>query len=120
MTASCGPYRLDIHVLSVHSNNPLTGILTSLEDEKSNGFVLNGKPESIEDWQGGLLQTAFIGSYMLLSPLFGYLGDRYTRKYVMSVGIFLWSAFTLVGSFSVVSAPSVLHITGVRLYTCTR
>ncbi len=52
---------------------------------------------------GGLLQTAFIVSYMLLSPFFGYLGDRHSRKYIISVGISLWSLFTLAGSFSVVS-----------------
>lgn len=39
---------------------------------------------------------------MILSPLFGYLGDRYTRKYIITVGILIWSAFTLTGSFSVV------------------
>jgi MFS family permease len=49
--------------------------------------------------QAGLLQTSFIISYMLLSPLFGYLGDRYNRKYIMAGGIFFWSAVTLAGSF---------------------
>jgi len=49
--------------------------------------------------QAGLLQTSFIISYMLLSPLFGYLGDRYNRKYIMAGGIFFWSVVTLAGSF---------------------
>lgn len=75
-----------------------------IENPDLNGFKINGKKERVDDTEGGLLQTAFIASYMLLSPLFGYLGDRYTRKYIMCVGILLWSAFTLVGSFSVVSA----------------
>jgi len=48
---------------------------------------------------GGLLQTAFIVSYMLFAPLFGYLGDRHSRKAIMAAGVFLWSIFTLVGSF---------------------
>lgn len=74
------------------------GILTQLQNSAQNGF---GTP--VTDTEGGLLQTAFIVSYMLLSPLFGYLGDRYTRKYIIAVGITLWSCFTLVGSFSVVS-----------------
>ena len=51
----------------------------------------------------GLLQTAFIVSYMLFSPVFGYLGDRFTRKYIISGGILAWAACTLLGSFSVVS-----------------
>jgi len=48
---------------------------------------------------GGLLQTAFIVSYMIFAPLFGYLGDRYSRKAIMAAGVFLWSIFTLIGSF---------------------
>jgi MFS family permease len=46
----------------------------------------------------GILQTAFIASYMLFAPLFGYLGDRYSRKAIMAAGVFLWSIFTLIGS----------------------
>jgi len=80
------------------------GILTEIENKTRNGFHIDGHPEGdIGDGLGGLLQTAFIVSYMLLSPLFGYLGDRYTRKYIITVGILVWSAFTLTGSFSVVS-----------------
>jgi len=48
---------------------------------------------------GGLLQTAFIVSYMIFAPLFGYLGDRYSRKAIMAAGVFLWSIFVLIGSF---------------------
>ena len=47
----------------------------------------------------GLLQTAFIISFMVFAPLFGYLGDRYSRKAIMAAGVFLWSIFTLIGSF---------------------
>jgi len=47
----------------------------------------------------GLIQTAFIISYMVFAPLFGYLGDRYSRKNIMAAGVFLWSLFTLIGSF---------------------
>lgn len=34
----------------------------------------------IGDTEGGLLQTAFIASYMVCAPIFGYLGDRYSRR----------------------------------------
>ena len=74
-----------------------------LGDKKRNGFGAN-----IDDTEGGLLQTSFIISFMLFSPIFGYLGDRCTRKYIMAIGIFLWSAFVLAGSFSLVR---VLHKT---------
>ena len=49
--------------------------------------------------QLGLLQTSFIVSYMIFSPIFGYLGDRYNRKYIMAGGILFWSVITLAGSF---------------------
>ena len=45
----------------------------------------------------GLLQTVFICSYMILAPVFGYLGDRFRRKYLMAAGIFVWSV-TVIGS----------------------
>ena len=35
---------------------------------------------------------------MVFAPIFGYLGDRYSRKYVMAIGIFIWSATTFLGS----------------------
>jgi MFS family permease len=54
---------------------------------------------SINDSQAGLLQISFIVSYMTLSPVFGYLGDRYNRKNLMAIGILIWSFFTLASSF---------------------
>jgi MFS family permease len=53
----------------------------------------------INDAQSGLLQTLFICSYMLLAPLFGYLGDRYSRKWIIIFGISFWSLMTFFGSF---------------------
>jgi MFS family permease len=34
-----------------------------------------------------------------MAPLFGYLGDRYNRKYLIVGGITFWSLMTLLGSF---------------------
>lgn len=53
----------------------------------------------IKDDEGGLLQTVFILSYMIFAPIFGYLGDRFSRKTIMAFGITLWGATTLLGSF---------------------
>ncbi|XP_059499090.1 protein spinster homolog 1 [Stegostoma tigrinum] len=53
----------------------------------------------IGDSSSGLLQTVFICSYMVLAPIFGYLGDRYNRKWIMSGGILFWSVITLLSSF---------------------
>nr|XP_058894181.1 protein spinster homolog 1 isoform X2 [Kogia breviceps] len=53
----------------------------------------------IGDSSSGLIQTVFISSYMVLAPVFGYLGDRYNRKYLMCGGIAFWSLVTLGSSF---------------------
>lgn len=39
----------------------------------------------------GFLTTAFMVSYMLLSPVFGVLGDRFSRWGLVGVGVILWS-----------------------------
>ncbi|XP_041053729.1 protein spinster homolog 3-like [Carcharodon carcharias] len=69
-------------------------------------FIIAGVLSGIQDYfkisdtSAGLLQTVFICSYMILAPLFGYLGDRYNRKILMSIGIFIWCGVTLAGSFT--------------------
>ncbi|XP_069157974.1 protein spinster isoform X2 [Procambarus clarkii] len=56
------------------------------------------KTFGISDSQSGLLQTAFVLVYMVMAPLFGFLGDRFSRKYLMAVGLFFWSIATVLGS----------------------
>uniref|UniRef100_A0A672L8S8 SPNS lysolipid transporter 2, sphingosine-1-phosphate n=1 Tax=Sinocyclocheilus grahami TaxID=75366 RepID=A0A672L8S8_SINGR len=41
----------------------------------------------------------FICSFMVAAPIFGYLGDRFNRKIILSCGIFFWSFVTLLSSF---------------------
>ncbi|XP_069470830.1 protein spinster homolog 3 isoform X2 [Ambystoma mexicanum] len=53
----------------------------------------------ISDSNAGLLQTVFICCFLVAAPLFGYLGDRYSRKAIMVAGIVLWSGVTLGSSF---------------------
>ncbi|CAL1288409.1 unnamed protein product [Larinioides sclopetarius] len=52
----------------------------------------------LDDSEAGLLQTSFIISYLVMAPIFGYLGDRYNRRYIMAFGILFWSATTFLGS----------------------
>ncbi|KAF2357837.1 Major facilitator superfamily [Trinorchestia longiramus] len=54
---------------------------------------------AITNSQAGLLQTVFVLVYMVVAPIYGYLGDRFNRRYLMSFGVFFWSLTTLVGSF---------------------
>ncbi len=49
----------------------------------------------LTDRQSGLLGSMFMLTYLLASPLSGYLGDRITRKYLVAGGVFLWSLATI-------------------------
>ncbi|XP_060999145.1 protein spinster homolog 3 isoform X5 [Dama dama] len=53
----------------------------------------------ISDSNAGLLQTVFISFLLLSAPVFGYLGDRHSRKATLSFGILLWSGAGLSSSF---------------------
>jgi MFS family permease len=50
--------------------------------------------------QGGTIGTAFMLGYFLTAPLFGYLGDRASRKWLIAAGIFVWSAGTVLTGFA--------------------
>ena len=46
------------------------------------------------DTELGLLGSGFIVAYIFIAPLFGWLGDRFVRTRVMSVGVVVWSVAT--------------------------
>lgn len=46
--------------------------------------------------QAGTLSTAFMLGYFLTAPLFGYLGDRVPRRWLVAAGVFVWSLGTLM------------------------
>lgn len=43
------------------------------------------------DTKLGLLITAFMVTYMLAAPIFGWLGDRFSRWKIIAVGVLIWS-----------------------------
>uniref|UniRef100_A0A674MKX1 SPNS lysolipid transporter 3, sphingosine-1-phosphate (putative) n=1 Tax=Takifugu rubripes TaxID=31033 RepID=A0A674MKX1_TAKRU len=53
----------------------------------------------LSDGTAALLQTVFICSFLLLAPVFGYLGDRYNRKYIMIAGLIMWTLTSFCCSF---------------------
>ncbi|XP_035906094.1 protein spinster isoform X4 [Anopheles stephensi] len=77
-----------VNLINYMDRFTIAGVLTEIQDTFQIG-----------DDEGGLLQTAFVLSYMLFAPLFGYLGDRYSRKWIMVLGVTLWSTTTLAGSY---------------------
>lgn len=54
----------------------------------------------LTDLEGGLVTSVFIVTYMILSPIFGYFGDRVPRIPLLFCGIIGWSAAGLFASFS--------------------
>ncbi|XP_062553552.1 protein spinster isoform X1 [Armigeres subalbatus] len=77
-----------VNLINYMDRFTIAGVLKDIQDQFQIG-----------DDEGGLLQTAFVIFYMLFAPLFGYLGDRYSRKWIMALGVLLWSTTTLLGSF---------------------
>jgi len=43
--------------------------------------------------QFGLLTSVFLWAYALFSPVAGFLGDRYSRRWVIIFSVLVWSAF---------------------------
>ncbi|NBW83554.1 MFS transporter, partial [bacterium] len=54
----------------------------------------------VDDGDLGRLATAFLFGYFLSSPFFGYLGDRFPRKYLMVFGIVGWSVGACLTAFA--------------------
>jgi len=48
------------------------------------------------DEQAGNIGTAFMLGYFLTAPIFGYLGDRMPRRWLIAAGVFVWSLGTLL------------------------
>jgi MFS family permease len=73
-------------------------VLAAVEPEIQEHFFpkepdANGKlkePENAEFWMG-MLPTAFLFTYMLTAPVFGWLANRMSRWALIGIGVILWS-----------------------------
>jgi len=54
----------------------------------------------IDDFWYGVLGASFMIVYTLVSPLMGWLGDRYNRRRLLAGGVALWSFATVGTAFS--------------------
>ncbi len=54
---------------------------------------------SLSDTEVGLAATAFLWGYMLTSPIFGRLGDRLPRKWLVALGVFVWCGATVASGW---------------------
>ncbi len=76
---------LAINLFNYIDRYVLAAVQTKIEAE----FFPNGDPNAAAKM--GLLATAFLVSYMVVSPLFGWLADRGRRWLIVAVGVLLWS-----------------------------
>jgi len=77
-------------------------VLASVEPEIRAHFFRPGDPNAHA--LVGFLGTAFLVSYMVSAPIFGWLADRMSRWVIIGVSVILWSAATaasgLAGTFT--------------------
>lgn len=54
----------------------------------------------VGDGDLGRINTIFMLGYFVTSPIFGYLGDRASRKWLIASGIFVWSLGTVLTGYA--------------------
>ena len=59
-----------------------------------------GAEFKIGDGALGRINTIFMLGYFVTSPIFGYLGDRAPRKWLIAAGIFVWSLGTVLTGYA--------------------
>jgi MFS transporter, Spinster family, sphingosine-1-phosphate transporter len=67
-------------------------VLAAVEPEIQAHFFAPGDPNAHA--LTGLLGTAFLVSYMISAPIFGWLADRMSRWLIIGASVILWSAAT--------------------------
>ncbi|HMF17113.1 MAG TPA: MFS transporter, partial [Gemmataceae bacterium] len=61
-----------------------------------------------DDTQAGLLGTIFFVSYAIFSPVVGWLGDRMSRKYLLAIGVGIWSLATFGAGLAITYTQMLL------------
>lgn len=58
------------------------------------------KDLGLSNFEGGLLATVFLLGYFVTSPIFGKLGDRMPRKWLIAIGVLVWSGATIASGLA--------------------
>jgi MFS family permease len=86
-----------LNLLDYLDRELLSAVLTPLKNE------LN-----LSDGQLGITRTAFMLGYFLTAPIFGWLGDRMPRRWLVAAGVFVWSLGTLLSGHAGTFASLVI------------
>ncbi|KAJ1370998.1 hypothetical protein KIN20_032859 [Parelaphostrongylus tenuis] len=78
-----------INLLNYMDRYTIAGVLTNVQSYYN-----------IDDAYAGLVQTMFMAFFMVASPICGFLGDRYNRKWIMVVGIAIWVLAVLASTLA--------------------
>ncbi|MCI0535630.1 MAG: MFS transporter [Verrucomicrobiales bacterium] len=78
-----------LNLLNYLDRYVVSAVLTPIRDEFR-----------VSDGELGRINTIFMIGYFLTSPLFGYLGDRSSRKWLIASGIFVWSLGTVLTGYA--------------------
>ncbi|HEX8112933.1 MAG TPA: MFS transporter [Kofleriaceae bacterium] len=62
--------------------------------------VTKGKGLGLSDFEGGLLNTAFLIGLFATSPLFGARADKGARKGLITLGVIIWSLATVASGLA--------------------
>ncbi len=54
----------------------------------------------LSNFMGGFLATIFLLGYFATAPVFGALGDRMQRKWLIALGVIVWSAATIASGLA--------------------
>jgi len=74
-----------LNLLDYLDRQVLAAVLTPLKDELH-----------LSDAQLGSVAAAFMLGYFLTAPIFGWLGDRLPRKWLIAAGVIVWSLGTVL------------------------
>lgn len=88
-TAMPGARRALVLLLAINLFNYIDRYVLAAVEPEIRKHLLADDPDA--KTKTGFLSTAFLLTYMVMSPLFGWLGDRFSRWGVIGVGVILWS-----------------------------
>src|SRR5689334_14995545 len=76
-------------LLAINLFNYIDRYVLAAVEPRISQDLLRGDPNALAKM--GTLATAFIVSYMLAAPIFGWLADRMSRWLLVGVGVGVWS-----------------------------